>query len=202
MQTQQRGWHRLFICLCALVMLATAAALWQYFGFGNQSSWGERAMVFEDSALQLPPELAGATGRIRLVHFWDPECAGCNRETSAHLSYLISMYRREMIDFFSVQKPGTKGQLPVFLQGKLKPLTHIAGMERIPASPFVAIWDGQGQLAYAGPYSLGMVCTSANSFVEPLLERLFKGEHLTPTGILAVGCYCPWAEPQARQVGD
>lgn len=202
MQPKQWGWHRLFVCLCALVMLATATALWQYFGFGNQSSWGERAMVFEDSALQLPPELAGATGRIRLVHFWDPECAGCNRETSAHLSYLISMYRRESIDFFSVQKPDTKGQLPVFLQGKLKPLPHIDGMERIPASPFVAIWDGQGQLAYAGPYSLGMVCTSANSFVEPLLERLFKGESLTPTGILAVGCYCPWAEPQPSQAGN
>ncbi|THT97819.1 thiol-disulfide isomerase [Lampropedia puyangensis] len=173
-------------------MLAIGIALWQYFGFSNQSSWTEQAIVFEDTSLQLPPEIAGATGRIRLVHFWDPACSGCNRETGAHLSYLISMYRREKIDFFSVQKPHTQGDLPLFLREKLVPLEKLDGMENIPASPFVAIWDRNGKLAYAGPYSLGMVCTSANSFVEPLLDKLLRGEEVEPSGILAVGCYCSW----------
>ncbi|TGU15468.1 thiol-disulfide isomerase, partial [Mesorhizobium sp. M2D.F.Ca.ET.153.01.1.1] len=47
-------------------------------------------------------------------------------------------------------------------------------------------------LAYAGPYSIGMVCNSANSFVEPLLDKLVRGETVRPKGLLAVGCYCPW----------
>lgn len=184
----------LFVLAGAIAMLAVGAGLWRYFGLGGQSTFAEQAIVFEDADLRLPPELAGATGRIRLVHFWDPECRVCNRETSAHLSYLIGMYRRANIDFYSVRRPGTRGELPDFLRGKLQPLDAIAGMERIPASPSVAIWDADGRLAYAGPYSLGMVCTSANSFVEPIIDDLVAGREVRPFGMLAVGCYCRWTD--------
>ncbi|QEI09258.1 thiol-disulfide isomerase [Pigmentiphaga aceris] len=175
-------------------MSVAAIALWQYFGMGGQRAFSEKAVVFGDADLRLPAALAGATGRIRLVHFWDPECSTCNRETSAHLSYLISMYRRANIDFYSVRKPGTTGELPAFLQGKLQALDAIDGMASIPASPFVAIWDAEGRLAFAGPYSLGVVCTSANSFVEPIIDKLVAGETTEPFGLLAIGCYCPWAK--------
>jgi len=177
------------------LILATGTAMWRYFGFSSMGAYAERAVLFEDTMLRLPPELAGATGRIRLVHFWDPACRTCNRETGAHLSYLISMYRRANIDFNSVQRPGTRGELPDFLQGKLTPLPRIDGMEQLPASPSVAIWDGEGRLAYAGPYSLGMVCTSANSFIEPVIDDLVAGKHVAQShGLLAVGCYCPWQD--------
>jgi len=68
-------------------------------------------------------------------------------------------------------------------------------MMQIPASPSVAIWDASGRLAYAGPYSLGSVCTSANSFVEPIIDQLIAGQYVENAGILAVGCYCPRAPP-------
>jgi hypothetical protein len=189
----KRHARRLFILAGILIMLATGTALWQYFGLSGMRNFSEQLIVFEDADLRLPDHLAGPTGRIRLVHFWDPDCTVCNRETGAHLSYLISMYRRANIDFYSVQKPGTTGELPDFLRGKLIPLDRIDGMDTIPASPFVAIWDASGRLAYAGPYSLGMVCTSANSFVEPLIDELLQGKQRTPFGMLAVGCYCPWS---------
>ncbi|WP_244258619.1 DUF6436 domain-containing protein, partial [Pseudomonas aeruginosa] len=49
-----------------------------------------------------------------------------------------------------------------------------------------------GRLAYFGPYSEGAVCTSSNSFIEPILEALLQGRPVDATHTLAVGCYCPW----------
>ncbi len=187
---------RFSIAAACVFMACVAVAVWQYFGLSDQASFAEQAIVFDDTQLQLPPELAGATGRIRVVHFWDPACTVCNRETGAHLSYLISMYRRAGIDFYAVRKPGTQGELPDYLQGRLKALPTIHGAEHIPASPAVAIWDRHGHLAYAGPYSIGMVCNSANSFVEPILDKLVAGHTVRPRGLLAVGCYCPWQRKQ------
>lgn len=189
----RRNASRIFIIASLIVMAGIGAALWKYFGFGSLRSYSEQAIVFDDSNLRLPANLAGATGRIRVVHFWDPACKNCNEETGAHLSYLTSMYKRANVDFYSVQKPGSTGELAWYLRNKLTPLDHIEGQEHIPASPSVAIWDAEGNLAYAGPYSLGTVCTSANSFVEPVLDKLTNGEKVTPQGgLLAVGCYCPW----------
>jgi hypothetical protein len=36
-----------------------------------------------------------------------------------------------------------------FLRGRMKPLPGIEGMESLPASPALAIWDRDGKLAYA-----------------------------------------------------
>ena len=188
---RRRG-MRLWIAAGCVLMAGIAIALWQYFGLSEQATFAEQAIVFDDTQLKLPPELAGANGRIRVVHFWDPACKVCNRETGAHLSYLISMYRRANIDFYAVRRPGTTGELPEYLRGRLTELPTIEGAEHIPASPAVAIWDRQGHLAYAGPYSIGMVCNSANSFVEPILDKLVDGQTVRPRGLLAVGCYCPW----------
>ncbi|WP_059415259.1 DUF6436 domain-containing protein [Cupriavidus basilensis] len=182
-----------FLCVAVAILTATGAGLWRYFGVGGLRTYADRAVVFGDADLRLPPELAGNTGRIRVVHFWDPDCTTCNKETDAHLNYLMQMYRNARVDFYSVQKPGTHGVLAPFLQGKLRPLARIEGMERLPASPSMAIWAADGRLAYAGPYSQGLVCSSANSFVEPILDKLVAGQRVEPFSMLAVGCYCPWS---------
>jgi hypothetical protein len=188
----------LFLCAAACILIGIGIGLWRYFGVGGVTSYSNQAVLFTDADLRLPPDLAGNTGRIRVVHFWDPDCTTCNENTDAHLNYLVTMFRGANIDFYSVRKPGTHGQLPAFLQGKLKPLPGIEGMERIPASPAIAIWSADGKLAYAGPYSEGLVCSSANSFVEPILNRLVAGEHIEPSPIVAVGCYCPWNTAPGR----
>jgi hypothetical protein len=188
----------LFLGVAVCILIGTGVALWRYFGVGGLTSYSNQAVLFLDSDLRLPPDLAGNTGRIRVVHFWDPDCTTCNEETDAHLNYLITMFRGAKIDFYSVRKPGTHGELPPFLRDKLKPRPGIEGMDRIPASPAIAIWAADGKLAYAGPYSQGLVCSSANSFVEPILNRLVAGEHVEPFAAVAVGCYCPWS-PTAGQ---
>ena len=182
----------LFLCASLCILIGTGVALWRYFGVGGVASYSNQPVLFRDSDLRLPPDLAGNTERIRVVDFWDPDCTTCNDNTGAHLNYLITMFRGANIDFYSVRKPGTHGQLSAFLRGKLKPLPGIEGMERIPASPAIAIWAADGKLAYAGPYSEGLVCSSSNSFVEPILNRLVAGEHVEPAPMVAVGCYCPW----------
>ena len=66
--------------------------------------------------------------------------------------------------------------------------------EDLPASPAVAVWDSLGRLAYFGPYSEGAVCTSANSFVEPVLDALLAGRPVLAPQTLASGCFCAWRD--------
>ena len=76
----------------------------------------------------------------------------------------------------------------------LQPIDEMPGSAELPASPAVAIWDREGQLAYFGPYSEGLVCNSSNSFIEPILEALEAGRKVDASNTLAVGCFCEWAE--------
>ncbi|UCJ18696.1 DUF6436 domain-containing protein [Pseudomonas sp. MM211] len=183
----------LILCLLLLaIVLAIAAWVWGRFGVAYLRPFGdqEQAVFFEGGGLKLPAELAGP-GKIRVVHFWDPQCP-CHKETDAHLNYLISLYRFSGVEFYSVQKPGSEGEMLPFLRGKLTPLESLEGMESIPASPAIAIWDQQGRLAYAGPYSEGLVCNSSNSFVEPILDALSANRSVSAANTMAVGCYCDW----------
>ena len=95
------------------------------------------------------------------------------------------------MSFHAVQKPGTQGQLPEPLSA-IAPLELPAGAEQLPASPAVAIWDTQGQLAYFGPYSEGATCNASNSFIEPVLQALLDKRPVTATQTLASGCFCDW----------
>ena len=95
-------------------------------------AFNEHTAVFSGDALQLPAELAGP-GPIRLVHFWDPACP-CNVGNQQHLAELIEHYGPQGVEFYSVQKAGSHGQLPTTLS-RLKILDGLPGSEQIPASP-------------------------------------------------------------------
>ncbi|WXL28076.1 DUF6436 domain-containing protein [Ectopseudomonas mendocina] len=152
-------------------------------------SFSDQTTLFSGETLRLPEALAGS-GDIRLVHFWDPECP-CNVGNQQHLGELIERFSQQGVSFYVVQKPGTSGELPANLKA-LKPLAELPGSEQIPASPAVAIWDKSGKLAYLGPYSEGAVCSSSNSFVEPILEALLAGRQVVASNNLAVACFCAW----------
>ncbi len=178
--------------LASLLVLFCAVVLWSaydWFQGRYLRTFSEHTAVFSGDPLQLPAELAGP-GAIRLVHFWDPACP-CNVGNQQHLAELIATYGPQGVEFYSVQKPGSHGQLPATLSA-LKPLDHLPGAEQIPASPAVAIWDRNGKLAYFGPYSEGLTCNSSNSFIEPILQALASDRQINATHTLAVGCYCPW----------
>lgn len=184
----------LLVALLAVVWLGGMLLAYRWFETRYLRTFDERAAVFSGAELRLPDELAGP-GAIRLVHFWDPACP-CNVGNQQHLAELIERYAPQGVQFHVVQKPGSKGHLPAELAA-LRPIETMPGSVGLPASPAVAIWDRQGQLAYFGPYSEGLVCNSSNSFIEPILEALAAGRKVYASNTLAVGCFCEWAEPTA-----
>lgn len=181
----------LLLALLALVWLGGMLLAYRWFETRYLRTFDERAAVFSGAELRLPDELAGP-GAIRLVHFWDPACP-CNVGNQQHLAELIERYVPQGVQFHVVQKPGSQGRLPAELAA-LRPIEAMPGSADLPASPAVAIWDKQGQLAYFGPYSEGLVCNSSNSFIEPILEALAADRKVDASNTLAVGCFCEWAK--------
>lgn len=174
-----------------IAALCAAGLWWAYDSFQSRylRAFDNQTALFSGDRLQLHATIAGP-GPIRLVHFWDPACP-CNVGNQQHLAELIEQFAAQGVDFYVVQKPGSRGQLPTTLSA-LKPLANFPGAEHLPASPAVAIWDRQGKLAYFGPYSEGATCNSSNSFIEPILLALSQGRAVNATHTMAVGCYCPW----------
>ena len=179
----------LFVSLLALICVAVLWAAYDWFQGRYLRAFSSHTAVFSGDPLRLPDTLAGP-GAIRLVHFWDPACP-CNVGNQQHLGELVEEYGPQGVEFYSVQKPGSHGQLPS-TSSNLKSITVLPGAEQIPASPAVAIWDRNGKLAYFGPYSEGLTCNSSNSFIEPILQALNEGREVSATHTLAVGCYCAW----------
>lgn len=175
--------------LIGIWLAGLIAALWWFQG-QYVRSFDEQTVIFSSQGLSLPPEIAGQ-GTIRLVHFWDPKCP-CNTGNQQHLADLMQRFGNE-VSFYAVQKPNSKGALPKNLES-LQKLKHFPGVQHIPSTPAVGIWDRQGQLAYFGPYSAGLSCNSSNSFIEPILEALKKNRPVSVDNSLAVGCFCQWQQ--------
>ncbi|SDT18387.1 DUF6436 domain-containing protein [Pseudomonas oryzae] len=182
----------LVLALLAVVCAAVLWSLYQWYQARYIRPFSETTVLFDGAALRLPAELAGS-GRIRVVHLWDPPCP-CNVGNQQHLAELLARFG-DRVSFHVWQKPGSRGHLPDTLKA-LQPLAELPGAEQLPASPAVAIWAADGTLAYVGPYSEGATCTSANSFIEPVLEALLAGRPVHSTGSLALGCYCSWTDAQ------
>lgn len=179
----------LLLSLIALLWLAAMVAAYYWFEARYIRTFSDQTALFSGNELRLPAELAGP-GPIRLVHFWDPGCP-CNVGNQQHLGELIERFAPQGVAFYAVQKAGSQGRLPANLDA-LQALATLPGSEQLPASPAVAIWDQQGRLAYFGPYSEGLTCSSSNSFIEPILEALAAGRHVNASNTLAVGCFCAW----------
>lgn len=153
---------------------------------------GVRAAVFFADELRLPPSLAGQ-GAVRLVHFWDPSCP-CNASNLQHLTEIVRHFAERGVEFYSVQKPGSRGQLPAVLS-EVRELTDakaFKGLAQLPASPAAAIWNTQGELIYLGPYSESASCSLGKGFVEPILDAALAGRPVKTSAGLAVACFCDW----------
>jgi len=196
-QSSAMSTRRKYLIAGLIVLLWSGAMLTAFWWFEARylrTFEGERAELFSGDALQLPPELQGP-GPVRFVHFWDPGCP-CNVGNQQHLEELLKRFAEQPVTFHEVRKPGSSGRLPPSLQA-LQPLDGLVGAEQLPASPAVGIWDQQGELVYIGPYSEGAVCSSANSFVEPILDAVLAGRRVRATHSLAVACFCDWQDGAA-----
>ena len=186
----------LLACLFTLICAVGLWAAYDWFQGRYIRAFSDQTALFAGDVLSLPAELPGP-GPIRVVHFWDPACP-CNVGNQQHLTELLATYVPQGVAFYSVRKPGTQGQLPATMSA-IKPLTTLPGADHLSASPAVAIWDRNGQLAYFGPYSEGATCNASNSFIEPILQALSNNRPVKATHTMAVGCYCPWQPDPTAQ---
>ncbi len=59
------------------------------------------------------------------------------------------------------------------------------------STPAIVVFDNQGQLAYLGPYSVGLLCGIGNAFVDQYIKNVIQDTHLGASIISdAKGCYC------------
>ncbi len=172
----------------------------------------EHAVVFKDDHIEgtlattlihaSPLEKDPSVGTVATIfHFWDPDCS-CNRFNEEHVRELMKKYKHPGLRFVIIARSrnffdsrSVLEQAHEIFPGVSSADLLIAeeGMIAPPSSPAVAIVNGQGNLAYFGPYSVGAVCSSqAGAFVEETLDALLKGGNPSRWNILAVGCFCPW----------
>lgn len=156
----------LAFALIALFGSVALAALWQL-----EWRW---LGTFDSSLAQFDGEdlTAAKSGAITIQQFLDPNCP-CNRYIKQHSEDLKEKYSHQNVRF-----------------EYLSPQS--ADAAAIPASPAVAIWAENGELAYFGAYSNGIICNAKTSFIEPVLIQLQTGENPNISNTAGVGCFCPW----------
>lgn len=71
-------------------------------------------------------------------------------------------------------------------------LNPVTREDLIPLStPAIVVFDDNGKLAYLGPYSVGLLCSIGNSFVDTYIENVIQNKHFGPFIVSdAQGCYC------------
>lgn len=178
-------WRRGLLMLLAAVWAAGLTWAWWWFdGYHNRTF--ERPAHFAAANVAAP----FAPGQIQVVHVWQAGCP-CN---AGHEAYIAEMTRRFSVQGVRFARSGSLDarQGTVLAQLPHWPLPQV--WSDWPGGPSLAIWDAQGNLAYAGPYSDGASCNSDSSFVEPVLRALLADRPVNITRQDTVACLCELAE--------
>lgn len=65
-------------------------------------------------------------------------------------------------------------------------------LEHLPSTPAIVVFNQTGQLAFFGPYSTGLLCSTGNGFIERQISQFNRQQYYGATVISdAKGCYCP-----------
>ena len=168
---------RAFLPTLAVILwlLLMVFSFW-WFEYRHWQSFNEQNIIFNGSELSLLKQrLINENGQnLTVAHFTDESCQ-CSQYSRSHIKKL---------------QPVFKGVQQVTLSPTHKDMQNI----HIPATPAVAIWDEQGELAYFGPYSSGAICGQGNNFVEPVLKQLKQQNNPRWINMVGIGCYCPWKQ--------
>jgi hypothetical protein len=147
-----------------------------WFEYRHWQSFADTNVIFNGHILEklferMPNKLSG---KVTVVHFTDEKCA-CSSYSFSHIEDLKSALSEAEHFTMSSLNSLTKG---IF----------------IPATPSVAVWDKQGQLAYFGPYSSGIVCGEGEDFVSRVMDQLNQKKNPKWINMVGIGCYCPWSK--------
>ncbi len=171
-ESRRRQRHWLIVTIALLWLSAVSYGFWHY-----DWQWQSR---FEDShasfglSTQLPPPNSFSPGEPLVVHFVDSQCP-CTRFATPHIEALDARF-----------DPSVRTMRIYATDSQAKNFAWL------PASPAVAIWDGQGKLAYLGPHSDGAFCGQGDDLVARVMQQLSAGNNPQWLNREAIGCFCPW----------
>lgn len=134
---------------------------------------------------QLSQNYAQASNSITVMHFGDANCP-CNRFNFDHVRDIQQHYQPHGVRFVAWQVGQSQFPLTGFDE-----VNHTPIFDAVPATPSVAVWSADGELAYFGPYSSGLLCSLGDGFAETILDQLQAGQHPQVINTTGVGCFCP-----------
>ncbi|MFM1885522.1 MAG: hypothetical protein RL026_679 [Pseudomonadota bacterium] len=173
--------------LVVVVWLAGTALAFMWFrerGIQADAAAGSRLRVwdppvvaaeqwFEANRLRLAG-VPGAPGTATWIHVSQPGCV-CNEAAHLHVLRIRERFEARGVRFIALEA----------LEG---PPATVPGW--LAAMPAALVYDANGKLAYAGPYSDSAWCGTEAGFVEAVLEGLLQGRSPQPQSIYARGCSC------------
>ena len=118
------------------------------------------------------------TDRSWFVRFKQSDC-GCER--------FVELYHQ------SYQQRAPKDMQVVsvdFLSSRFSEQDRRQISQWIPATPSVVVFASDGGIRYFGPYHQEGICNVENSYLEPVLEAMQRGQPLSILNTLVFGCFC------------
>ena len=106
-----------------------------------------------------------------IIHLKEEKCK-CNLYSNKHIEELNEKLNKEDFNIVNIN----------IKKSELKKI--------IPAYPSTIIFDKNGDLAYVGAYSDGLMCSSKNSVVEMVLTNIKAGFNPALINSDTKGCYC------------
>lgn len=106
-----------------------------------------------------------------IIHLKEENCK-CNLYSNQHIKELNKKLNKDEFNIINVN----------IKKSELKKI--------IPAYPSTIIFDENGNLAYVGAYSDGLMCSSKNSIVEMVLTNIKAGFNPALINGDTKGCYC------------
>jgi len=174
----------LYILYFSFIALFVSALFW--FRFVWLPIYSVKAYTSEIASFQASQYLQQLSfqrvlAKPLVVHFVDYDCP-CAKYSLPYIDELVET-RAVSLDNFVLSATANLAELP-------PPLRAI--FELVPASPAVAIWNSDGELAYFGPYSSGAYCGDGEDMVLYILDSLAQGNRPQWVNQEAQGCLCEW----------
>lgn len=186
-------YRRWLLLAAALVWLALMVLVWwQTRPRSVAPAWFDPAQVaphaFHDPAnvARLLVALAAQQPHLKpdgaiFIRFVQPDCP-CEQLVENYHHLLTPSLQKQGLQVVTLD-PEAMAQLARHIGPEL--------WEWVPSTPAILVLDARRTLAYFGPYHQEGICSSENSYLEPVLAALRQGAPVNIINTLVEGCFCP-----------
>ncbi len=173
-----------------LAILAAALVLWAQLHFIRV--FDENQLLLEIEANQIKAEHA----YINIAY--KPGCP-CNAFAMNHLEYLVDYYGSKIPLAFLLNQNHSDQNDVEYLRSRFNLEEHQVKPVSPENHPWIVsslsaiIFNRDRSLAYLGPISAGIACSTETSFVDSILQNLLDERQVfAQLNGWAEGCYCNW----------